>query len=86
MPFPIELDIVPDDSDARNYNVAFTRAEQALGFSPSRTPADGAREICEALKLRRVDTGIKTVTVKWYQRIMEAKSLVDSLSMRGRLL
>jgi nucleoside-diphosphate-sugar epimerase len=86
IPFPIELDVVPDDSDARNYNVSFTRAEQVLGFAPSQTPADGAREIYEALKLGRVDTGIKTVTVKWYQHIMEAKSLVDSLAMKGRLL
>lgn len=86
IPFPIELDIVPDDSDARNYNVSFTRAEQVLGFAPSRSPADGAREIYDALKLGRVDTGIRTVTVKWYQHIMEAKSLVDSLAMKGRLL
>jgi nucleoside-diphosphate-sugar epimerase len=86
IPFPIELDIVPDDSDARNYNVSFTRAEADLGFKPTQTPADGAREIYEALKLGRVDTGIKTVTVRWYQHLMEAKSLVDSLAMKGRLL
>ena len=86
IPFPIELDIVPDDSDARNYNVAFTRAEEELGFRARHTPADGAREIYEALKLGRVDTGIKTVTVKWYQHIMDAKQLVDSLAMDGRLL
>lgn len=86
IPFPIELDIVPDDSDARNYNVSFARAEKELKFKPTQTPADGAREIYEALKLGRVDTGIKTVTVKWYQHIMEAKRLVDGLSMGGRLL
>ena len=50
------------------------------------TPADGAREIYEALKFGRVDTGIKTVTVKWYQHIMDAKQLVNSLAMDGRLL
>ena len=86
IPFPITLDIVPDDSDARNYNVSFTRAEQELGFRARHAPADGAREIYEALKLGRVDTGIKTVTVKWYQHIMDAKQLVDSLAVDGRLL
>ena len=86
IPYPIELDIVPDDSDVRNYNVSFTRAEQELGFKATQAPADGAREIYEALKLGRVDTGIKTVTVKWYQHIMDAKTLVDQLSIGGRLL
>ncbi|HWI16886.1 MAG TPA: SDR family oxidoreductase [Vicinamibacterales bacterium] len=86
IPFPIELDVVPDDSDARNYNVSFTRAEKELGLKPLRSPADGAREIYEALKLGRTDTGIKTVTVKWYQHIIDAKRLVDELSIGGRLL
>ena len=86
IPFPIELDVVPDDSDARNYNVSFARAEGELGFKARHTPADGAREIYEALKLGRVDTGIKTVTVKWYQHIMDAKRLVDGLAIDGRLL
>jgi nucleoside-diphosphate-sugar epimerase len=86
IPFPIELDVVPDDSDARDYRVSFDRAEQELGFKVERTPADGAREIYEALKLGRVDTGPKTVTVKWYQHIMDAKRLVDGLAINGRLL
>ena len=86
IPFPVSLDIVPDDSDARNYNVAFAKAERELGFKATQSPADGAREIYEALKLGRVDTGIKTVTVKWYQHIIEAKQLVDNLSIGGRLL
>lgn len=86
LPFPLELEIVPDDSDARNYHVAFDRAERELGFRPRLGPANGVREIYDALKRDRVDTGIKTVTVKWYQHIIEAKRLVDSLAMDGRLL
>ena len=86
VPFPIELEIVPDDSDSRNYNVSFRRAERDLGFRAQWTPAQGAREIYEALKLGRVDTGIKTITVKWYQHIMDAKRLVDDLAIDGRLL
>jgi nucleoside-diphosphate-sugar epimerase len=86
IPFPIELDVVPDDSDARDYRVSFERAERDLGLQVSRTPADGAREIYEALKLGRVDTGPKTITVKWYQHIIDAKRLVDGLAIDGRLL
>ena len=86
LPFPVQLDVVPDDSDARDYQVSFQRAEQELGFRARYGPADGVREIYDALKLGRVDTGIKTVTVKWYQHIIEAKRLVDTLAMDGRLL
>jgi nucleoside-diphosphate-sugar epimerase len=86
IPFPIALDVVPDDSDARDYRVSFARAERDLGFRVQSTPADGTREIYEALKLGRVDTGPKTVTVKWYQHIMDAKRLVDGLAIEGRLL
>ena len=86
IPFPIELDVVPDDSDARDYRVSFDRAEKDLGFRVKATPADGTREIYEALKLGRVDTGPKTITVKWYQHIMDAKRLVDGLAIDGRLL
>lgn len=86
IPFPIELDVVPDDSDARDYRVSFDRAESDLGFSVEYSPADGTREIYEALKLGRVDTGLKTITVKWYQHIMDAKRLVDGLAIDGRLL
>lgn len=86
LPFPVELDVVPDDSDVRDYRVSFERAEQELAFRPQYTPADGAREVCEALKLGRVDTGVQTVTVKWYPHIMDAKRLVDSLAIDGRLL
>ena len=69
-----------------DYHVSFTRAERDLGFRAVHTPAEGAREIYEALKLGRVDTGIRTVTVKWYQHIMDAKRLVDELEIAGRLL
>ena len=86
IPFPIGLDVVPDDSDARDYQVSFKRAEGELGFAVRHTPADGTREVYEALKLGKVDTGPKTVTVKWYQHLIEAKKLVDGLSIEGRLL
>lgn len=86
LPFPITLDVVPDDSDARDYSVSFEKVARALGFEPQFTPADGVREIYDALKLGRIDTDIKTITVRWYQHIMEAKRLVDTLSIDGRIL
>lgn len=86
IPFPVELEIVPDDSDVRNYHVSFTKAEKELGLKPTKSPADGVREVYHSLKLGRIDTGLKTITVKWYQHILEAKRLVDNLSVDGQLL
>jgi nucleoside-diphosphate-sugar epimerase len=86
LPFPVALDVVPDDSDARNYSVSFDKIQRVLGFTPKHTPADGVKEIYEALKLGRIDTDLKTITVKWYQHIMEAKRLVDTLAIDGRIL
>ena len=86
IPFPIELDIVPDDNDKRNYNVSFEKLEKVLGFKPEYSPRDGVKEIYEALKSGKVDTSIKTITVKWYKNIIEAKKLIDSLALNGRLL
>ena len=86
IPFPLDLDIVPDDDDKRNYRVSFKKVESVLGFKAKYLPADGVKEIYQALKMGKVDTGIKTVTVKWYKNIIEAKALVDRLAINGKLL
>ena len=86
IPFPVELDIVPDDADKRNYHVSFEKAKDILGFEATYSPADGVKEIYDALKFGNVETGIKTVTVKWYKHIIESKELIDRLSINGKLL
>jgi len=86
LPFRIDLDVVPDDSDVRNYHVSFDKIARVLGYQPTVTPGEGAREIYEALKLGRVDTGLKTITVRWYQHLLDAKRLTDTVSIGGRIL
>ena len=86
IPFPIEIDVVPDDADKRNYNVSFDKIKNVLGFEPEYSPDDGVKEIYEALKHGTVDTEARSVTVKWYKHIIEAKKLVDDLTINGRLL
>jgi nucleoside-diphosphate-sugar epimerase len=86
LPFRIDLDVVPDDNDVRDYNVSFDKIARVLGFHPELTPGEGAREIYEGMKLGRVDTSIKTITVRWYQHLLEAKRLADALSLDGRIL
>jgi nucleoside-diphosphate-sugar epimerase len=86
LPFPIEIDIAPDDLDKRDYNVVFTKASQVLGFKPEIEIKDGIREIYTALKSGRVDVGPKTVTVQWYRNILSAKDLLDTVILDGRVI
>ena len=86
IPFPIEVEVVPDDEDKRSYHVSFEKIKNVLGFEPKLTPGDGVKEIYEALKQGSVDTGERTVTVGWYKHIIAAKQLVDSLVINNRLV
>jgi hypothetical protein len=79
-------DIAPDDADKRNYNVIFQKAEEVLGFKADVSIVQGIKEMYSALKSGKVDTGPKTVTVQWYRNILEAKSLLDSISLDGRII
>ena len=85
-PQNIEIDIAPDDADKRNYNVIFQKAEEVLGFKAEVSIVQGIKEMYYALKSGKVDTGPKTVTVQWYRNILEAKSLLDSISLDGRII
>jgi nucleoside-diphosphate-sugar epimerase len=86
LPFPIDIDIAPDDSDQRDYNVVFTKAFKVLGFKPKLEVSHGIQEIYAALKLGKVDTGPKTVTVQWYKNILEAKDLLETIIINNRVI
>ena len=86
IPFPIDLQVVPDDPDKRDYNVAFDKIHKVLGYHTRFTPADGVREIYEGLKNGQVTANPTTYTVAWYKKILEAQQLVESLTLNSRLL
>jgi len=86
LPFPLQIEIAPDDPDRRDYNVCFAKAKQQLGFEAEHTIAAGVREIYEALKTGAVENGPKTSTVKWYRNVLDAQKLVESITLNGRLL
>jgi nucleoside-diphosphate-sugar epimerase len=86
IPLPIEIDIAPDDEDKRDYNVQFDKATNALGFKAEVSVGAGIKEIYEALKSGKVDLSPKTVTVQWYREILNAKALVDSIILDGRMI
>lgn len=86
IPLPVDIDLAPDDADKRDYNVVFTKSEQRLGFKAKISVTEGIKEIYTALKGGKVDVGPKTVTVQWYRNILEAKSLLDSIVLDGRVI
>jgi nucleoside-diphosphate-sugar epimerase len=86
LPFPVEIEVAPDDADKRDYNVVFKRAEEKIGFNAKVGISEGIKEIYFALKSGKVDVGPKTVTVKWYQYILESKSLLDTIMLNGRVI
>jgi nucleoside-diphosphate-sugar epimerase len=86
LPFPVEIDMAPDDADKRDYNVIFKKAESKLGFKSEVSVNQGIKEIYLALKAGKVDVGPKTVTVQWYRNILEAKNLLDTVSLDGRVI
>jgi nucleoside-diphosphate-sugar epimerase len=83
---PVEIDIAPDDADKRDYNVVFKKIENHIGFRASISVPEGVKEIHEALKSGKVDTGHKTITVQWYKNIIEAKKLLEKVELNGRII
>jgi nucleoside-diphosphate-sugar epimerase len=86
MPFEVEIEIAPDDPDKRDYNVNFDKAKSVLKFSAETQVDQGATEVYNALKTGAVEPGPKTVTVQWYRQILEAKALLDSVTLDGRII
>ena len=59
--------------DRRSYRVSFKKIRELLDYRPHYTIEEGAREVWEALVEGRVDPDDpKTITVKWYKRLLEA--------------
>jgi nucleoside-diphosphate-sugar epimerase len=86
LPFPVEIEVAPDDADKRDYNVLFDKASKKIDFSPRVDVTKGIKEIYLALKSGKLDTGPRTVTVQWYRNILEARKLLDSIILDGRVI
>jgi len=83
---PVNIEIAPDDADKRNYNVNFDKINEELGFICTTDLSIGIKEIYNALRSSKVDTGIKTVTVQWYKNILDAQKLLDSIKLNNRII
>lgn len=87
LPFPLEIEVHDLDPDRRSYNVHFDKAKTAMGFAPEVTIEEGALAIYEALKAGRLAIDDERCwTVKWYQKLRDAETLVAQLAVGGRML
>ena len=86
LPINTEIDIAPDDADKRDYNVIFEKAKKVIDFKAQINVSQGIIEIYNALKAGKVDVGTKTVTVQWYRNILDAKKLLSSIELDGRVI
>lgn len=67
-----EGDIIHDKTavDTRSYRVSADKIRDVLGFSPSRTPLEGSREIREALRSGATVPDARTRTIDWYKHLL----------------
>lgn len=86
LPFPVNIDMTPSDADKRNYNIAFDKIKNILGYEVKYTPEFAVDEIYNALKYGKVDTGIKTSTVKWYKYLLDSEKIIEDIKIDGKLL
>jgi len=82
---PIEVQIVPDDSDKRDYHISFTKASAVLQFEAQISIEDGALEIYDALIRGLCIRDESTSTLRWYKRLAEAEDLYKRLNINGSL-
>ena len=86
VPYPVEIEVAPDDEDKRDYNVVFDKAKNILDFEPKTDVNSGIKEIFAALRSGKVESNNKTNTVEWYKTIIQADELLKSIMLNGRVI
>jgi len=82
----VEVEIVPEDPDKRNYNVCFDKIREVLGYRVERTVHEGIVEIKQALENGVIDPeDVRTMTVKYYEYLLKAERILKEVSYRGRV-
>jgi len=74
------------DPDSRSYRISFKKFNDALGYDTKNTVADGTKEIYKALRNGKTVDSIKTKTVEWYKYLAESKNILDSITIKNRVL
>ena len=73
--------------DTRSYRVSFNKIKETLNFKPQYTLKDGAKEVFEALKERKINADDpRTITVKWYKHLLEMHKFIKGIEIKGAIL
>ncbi|MEM4383786.1 MAG: SDR family oxidoreductase [Candidatus Caldarchaeum sp.] len=73
--------------DNRSYKVSFQKIKKILGFNPTHSIKDGAKEVYEALESGLIDPNDpKTITVQWYKMLISNHELAKDLELHGCIL
>jgi len=86
------VDTVPDkvviewygDPDNRSYKVNFDKISK-LGFRCEHTIEDGIKEIYLKLQEGTLDKTDRTITLKWYQNLIEWNNLLKDVVIEGKI-
>ena len=81
----IIIEKVQDDNDKRNYNVNFTKVKKKLKFLPKYSINFGIKEVYNDLKTKKIMKSEKTSTVEWYKYLLNAKKIIDEVSINNKI-
>lgn len=81
------IEVVDDDPDKRNYNVSFDRIEHEIGFKARYHIEDAVADLKHRLTrgLVRAFNDPRTKTLDYYRWLIEAKKVLDQVTIDGRL-
>jgi len=82
---PIDVQIIPDDSDKRDYHISFAKATSVLKFEAKSSIEDGAVEIYDALVQGNCIRDEATSTLKWYKRLADSEVQYKKLNIDGSM-
>ena len=82
VPFDFEWYGFPD---FRSYTVSFDKIKNVLGYKIRNPAKEGAREVFEALSSGAIDHKDKTITLDWYKELLRMKSVLDEVTIDGKI-
>jgi len=82
----VEVVVVPDDVDKRNYNVNCDKITNVLGFKVERTILEGAVEVKQAIEQAVTDIDdIRTTTLNYYKYLINADEILNEVKIDGKI-
>lgn len=86
LPIPVEIEMVPDDPDKRNYNVDFEKINRILGYKTEYDVVYGIKEIFREISAGRLNTdNLKYYTLNYYRYLIDADDALQKIKLEGRV-